>query len=121
MLHSCIQGHPIALQSSSFSNSIPQRMTASLSPMTQLCTMWPSSRLEGEIRAAHSFPEASCQIVIGTLRALLPVRMSFSCSGRMTCQSSGARPSVMLARTILRSGRQWFGACSGLTEAAGLG
>ena len=41
---------------------------------------------------------------MGTLRALLPVRMSFSCSGRMTCQSSGARPSVMLARTILRSG-----------------
>ena len=42
----------------------------------------------------------------GTLSALLPVRMSFSCSGRMTCQSSGARPCVMLARTILRSSRR---------------
>ena len=42
----------------------------------------------------------------GTLRALLPVRMSFSCSGRMTCQSSGARPCVMSARTILRSARR---------------
>ena len=44
--------------------------------------------------------------MMGTLRALLPVRMSFSCSGRMTCQSSGARPAVMLARTILRSSGQ---------------
>ena len=44
--------------------------------------------------------------MMGTLRALLPVRMSFSCSGSMTCQSWGARPAVILARTILRSSRQ---------------